>query len=85
MSKWSMNAAHFKYILEEVQDYKCAISGLPLLPENTCIALKVPKSYGGKPKPDNIQLVHESIVKLAREYPAHEVIEICKIVAAHNR
>lgn len=85
MSTWQMTAAHFRYILEDVQDYRCNISGLELLPENTCIALKIPRSRKGKPGPDNIQLVHESIVQLARDLPVNEAVEICKIVAKHNR
>jgi len=80
-----MTAAHFRYLLEEVQDYKCSITGLELLPGNTCIALKIPRSRRGKPGPENIQLVHESIVQLARELPLNEVIEVCKIVVTNNR
>lgn len=81
MSQWKMTAAHFKHLLEEVQDYKCNLTGLPLTPQNVCIALKIPRSRGGKLGPENVHLVHESIAKLAREYPVNEVIQICTAVA----
>ena len=85
MSQWKLTAAHFKHLLEDVQNYRCPFTGLPLIPDNVHIALKTPRSRGGKPSPENVHLVHESIVKLAREYPVEEVIQICKIVAKHNK
>lgn len=84
MSKWSMTSEYFKHLLEEVQDYKCAITGLPLMPDNVCIIPKIPRARGGKPGPNNVQLVHESIVKLAREYTAEEILALSRIVVANN-
>lgn len=68
MSQWKMNSADFKRLLEDVQDYRCAITGLPLLPENVEIAFKTPLSRGGSIALSNVHLVHNSVIKLAREH-----------------
>lgn len=85
MSKWRMTAAHFRYLLEDVQDYRCNISGMPLEPSTVWIMPIIPRSKGGKPGPNNVQLLHESVVKLARNYTKEEIIFICKTVMEHNK
>lgn len=85
MSNWKMTSAHFKYLLEEVQNYKCAITGLPLMPDNVWIILIIPRSKGTKPGPNNVQLVHESIVRLAREYTKEEILILCEIILKNNK
>ena len=80
MSQWKMTADYFKYLLEEVQDYKCALTGLPLLPENVWIMPKVPRERGGKLGPDNVYLVHECIAKLARDFTRDEILATSRAV-----
>ena len=85
MSQWKMTAAHFKHLLEEVQDYKCAITGLPLLPENVWILPKMPRAKASSLGPDKIYLVHESVATLAREYSAEEILTLSKAVVDFNK
>lgn len=80
MSQWKMTAAHFRYLLEEVQDYRCAITGLPLLPENVWILPRIPRCNASQLGPENVYLVHESIAPLAREYSHDEIVAIAKAV-----
>lgn len=80
MSSWKMNSADFKRLLEEIQDFKCAITGLPLLPENVEIAFKKPLSRGGQKAAANVHLVHKSIIKLAREYTIEEITALAKAI-----
>ena len=80
MSTWKMKSSDFKRLLKDVQDYKCAITGLPLLPENVEIAFKRPISRGGQKAAANVHLVHNSIVKLAREYTQEEIVALAKAV-----
>lgn len=84
MSKWSMTSEYFKHLLEEVQNYKCAITGLPLMPDNIWIIPIEPRSKGTKPGPNNVQLVHESIVRLAREYTKEEILILCEVILKFN-
>lgn len=86
MSQWKMTSEYFKYLLEEVQDYKCALTGLPLLPENVWIMPKIPRERGGKPGPDNVYLVHSCIAKLARDFTPDEILATCKAaIEFHGR
>jgi hypothetical protein len=85
MSNWRMTSAHFKYLLEEVQNHKCAITGLPLMPDNVWIIPITPRSKVTKAGPNNIQLVHESIVRLAREYSKQEILIVCEIILKNNK
>lgn len=80
MTTWKMKSQDFKRLLEDVQDYKCAITGLPLLPENVEIAFKRPISRGGQKAAANVHLVHNSIIKLAREYTQEEIVALAKAI-----
>lgn len=80
MSTWKMNSADFKRLLEDVQDFKCGITGLPLLPENVEIAFQKPLSRGGQKAAANVHLVHNSIIKLAREYTQEEIVALAKAI-----
>ena len=84
MSQWKMNSADFKRLLEDVQDYRCAITGLPLLPENVEIAFKTPLSRGGNIALSNVHLVHSSVIKLAREHTIQEIRAIAKAIVKHE-
>ncbi len=82
MTQWKMNSADFKRLLEDIQDYKCAITGLPLLPENVVISFKTPLSKGGKVALSNVCLVHECISKLAKDYTHDEIKVIAKAIVS---
>jgi vacuolar-type H+-ATPase subunit C/Vma6 len=84
MSQWKMNSADFKRLLEDVQDYRCAITGLPLLPENVEIAFKTPLSRGGSVALTNVHLVHNSVIKLAREHTIQEIRAIAKAIVQYG-
>jgi len=81
MNQWKMNSVDFKRLLEDVQDFKCALTGLPLLPENVEIAYKIPPPRG-KIAASNVYLVHKSIIKLAREYSSEEILTLARLVVA---
>ncbi len=82
MSQWKMNSADFKRLLEDVQDYRCAITGLPLLPENVHIALKTPLKRGGQVALSNVYLVHESVAKLTKGLTQEEIRSLAKLIIA---
>lgn len=79
MTDWKMNSADFKRLLEDVQNYKCALTGLPLLPENVEIAYRVPLPRG-KVAASNVHLVHNSIIRLARHHSPEEIIALARLI-----
>lgn len=82
MSTWKLNTADLKRILEDFQDYKCPLTGLQLLPENTVISFKKPLSKGGAVALSNVCLIHECIGKLAKDYSHEEIRVIAKAIVA---
>ena len=82
MKQWKLNMEDFRSLLEDKQDYKCALTGLPLLPENVHIALKTPLKRGGKAALSNVYLVHESVAKLTRDHTRDEIRALAKAIIA---
>ncbi|MCB0367966.1 MAG: hypothetical protein KDD45_00655 [Bdellovibrionales bacterium] len=72
------------------QDYKCAISGIPL----TCLLTKGTRNWtnasvdridaGGSYKKENVQLVCRAVNSWRSDIPLQEFIEICRLVADYN-
>ena len=84
MKHWKLNMEDFRSLLEDKQDYKCALTGLPLLPENVHIALKMPLKRGGKAALSNVYLVHESIAKLTKDLTQEEIRSLAKAIIAQE-
>lgn len=84
MKHWKLNMEDFRSLLEDKQDYKCALTGLPLLPENVHIALKTPLKRGGKAALSNVYLVHESVAKFTKELTQAEIIAIAKAIVTRE-
>ena len=84
MKQWKLKMEDFRSLLEDKQDYKCALTGLPLLPENVHIALKMPLKRGGKAALSNVYLVHESIAKLTKDLTQEEIRSLAKAIIAQE-
>ena len=78
-------------LLLEKQDYKCAISGLPL----TCQLERGTKLWsnasidridaGGPYSPENVQLVCRAVNSWRSDMPLEHFINVCRAVANHNQ
>lgn len=78
MSKWRMNTRDFMFLLESVQDYRCALTGWTLTPDNFELVDKVK----GIRSLANTALVHQDVGKLAKDLGFARAIEVCKAVVA---
>jgi len=77
-------------VIISLQDYKCAISGLPL----TCNLENGTKFWsnasvdrinaGGPYTPDNVQLVCRAVNSWRSDMPLEAFIKVCRAVANHN-
>lgn len=80
MKKWKMVAADAYHLLTVEQNFRCALSGRALRPQNTSIVHKVPRLKGGKHQLSNIYLVDSSLASLARKHSYGEIIKICECI-----
>ena len=85
MDRWIMRSKDFYEILEEKQQYRCALTGWELTPQNTRISHIVPLREGGKHEKSNVQLIHEVVATLAREQSKEKLYQICCSVVEHLR
>lgn len=70
-------------MLIEDQHYRCALSGVPLDPENAAIDHIIPVSRGGSHDMTNLQVLHENVNVSKRNMMPEEFIEMCVNVAKH--
>ncbi len=73
--KFIFRAKHFYELLER-QDYKCALTGRELTPENTTAEHIVPLRANGEHSFENIYLVDEQVSKIKRYLTEEEVIDL---------
>jgi hypothetical protein len=80
----------FLWELIQKQDFKCAISGLPIqltqsrrTGENMTASIDRRDSTKGY-TPDNVQWVHKTINIMKNTLSEQEFIEFCKAVAKHS-
>ena len=69
----------------EKQEFRCALSGVPLLPETSTLDHKQPVSLGGTDDVDNLQWLSTEVNKAKNNMPNEDFILMCKRVAAWNR
>ena len=65
------------------QDYKCALTGRPLTPDNCAMDHIVPLSRGGTHTKDNAQLVRTEVNKAKGTFLEEEFIQVCRDVVAY--
>lgn len=68
--------------LLEKQQYRCAISGLPLTPDTMALDHKVPRSAGGTETLDNYQFVRADVNAMKGSMGMRQFIGICKQIAS---
>lgn len=78
MTKWRMNTKDFMFLLESEQDYKCALTGWDLSPDNFEIVARVK----GRRSLANTALVHQDVAKLVKDLGFERAIEVCRAVVA---
>ena len=66
--------------LVEMQDHKCALTGIPLAPDDANLDHIVPIASGGKHQMGNVQVVHKTINHMKSTVPQEEFIEWCRRV-----
>jgi len=81
-NRFVFRAAHF-YALLEQQEYRCALTGRELTPENTSAEHIIPLRKGGKHELSNIFLVDDAVAKLKRYYSDDEVIRLARELVTH--
>jgi 5-methylcytosine-specific restriction endonuclease McrA len=69
-------------ILEE-QDFKCALSGIPLTPGTAQLDHIVPTRRGGEHVPENVQVLFEDVNRAKSAMLEAEFVDLCRKVVEH--
>jgi hypothetical protein len=77
--------AEFLKRLIERQDYRCALSGVVLTPDEAELDHTVPFEQGGKHTRANVQWVHREVNRMKAQMRQVEFVEWCRKVAAWQR
>ena len=64
------------WTLIQGQNYKCALTGRELTPENTEVELRDPNLENGRGEHANLYLVIRSLAHVARYVPENEIVEL---------
>ena len=83
-SEQAITEARLLTLLEHA-GFKCALSGLPLEPDNANLDHKVPISQGGEHSLDNVHWVRKEINAMKGTMDVDEFVSFCCAVAAHAR
>lgn len=70
--------------LVQTQEYRCALSGVELVPNETALDHRQPVSKGGDHHISNLQAVHEVVNTMKGGMTQADFIMWCKRVAAWN-
>lgn len=62
------------------QEYRCALSGRELTPENTEVELRDPAKTEGRGEPENLYLVVRPLAQMARYTEEREIIELAAAI-----
>lgn len=81
MSRWRMGTQDFLHLLEVEQDYRCALTGWELTPDNVAIVDKV----RGIRSLANTALVHQDVEKLVKEHGFERSLAISRAIVEHSR
>ena len=79
----SVTGTQLRIILDR-QEYRCAMTGEPLTPENTSLDHINPLRRGGNHSADNIQFVLPEINRMKGTMPREEFVRMCRLVASHQ-
>lgn len=69
--------------LLEMQEYRCALTGLALSPEDANLDHIIPVAAGGAHEMGNVQVVHRKINQMKSALPNDEFIRWCLLVSEH--
>ncbi len=75
--------SELREILEE-QEYKCALTGTELTPENTAFDHKTPLGQGGSSEKENLHAVTKQANISKSDMSMQEFIDICAKVIDHS-
>lgn len=70
--------------LIESQEYRCALSGVVLVPDTAELDHIVAVSAGGDHSVENLQIVHVDINRMKAAMDNDKFIKLCKLVAKWN-
>jgi len=70
--------------LVESQEYRCALSGVALVPDTAELDHIVSVSAGGDHSINNLQIVHVDINRMKAAMDNDKFIKLCKLVAKWN-
>jgi len=70
--------------LIEVQDYKCAGTGIELKPHVASLDHKTPRSLGGANDIDNLHIIHDLVNKAKADMDWPDFVAMCHSVARHH-
>jgi 5-methylcytosine-specific restriction endonuclease McrA len=69
--------------LVEKQQFRCALTGRPLTPDQAALDHKVPVCRGGKHDIENAQVLHRDVNRAKGALTNEEFIQLCREVAEH--
>ena len=67
----------------EMQDFRCAMTGIDLTPDDANLDHIVPVAAGGKHVMGNVQIVHKTINQMKSTLPKESFVEWCRRVVAY--
>jgi hypothetical protein len=82
-TRYRFRAQDFWNLIKE-QDYKCALTGRELTPENTEVELRDPARVEGRGELENLYLVARSVAHVARYETEREIIELAAEIVANR-
>jgi len=77
-------ARQLKEILER-QEYRCALSGVKLEPQDASLDHVIPVSQGGSNSADNLQFLHKDVNRAKATMSQQDFIKMCARVAEYSR
>lgn len=70
--------------LLQAQQYCCALSGLPLTPENAELDHRDPVSHGGSSAVGNLQWLHRDVNRMKSTMKNERFIALCRLVSSSD-
>jgi CRISPR/Cas system Type II protein with McrA/HNH and RuvC-like nuclease domain len=66
------------------QDYKCALSGVALEPNDAELDHKIPVAKGGDHSIGNLQVLHKVVNRMKSQMTSEELVRWCRLIASHT-
>jgi 5-methylcytosine-specific restriction endonuclease McrA len=80
--EFAMNEAGLLELLES-QEFRCALTGEPLTPDDATLDHRIPVSAGGQHDLSNVWWVHKDVNTAKGTMGCDEFVAMCKRVASH--